>query len=156
MILGLSVQNFTIVHVVISLMAIASGIVVLIGMFGSRRLPGWTAFFLLMTTLTSLTGFLFPIRGFTPALGTGIVSCVLLALALYALYGKRLAGRMALDLRCHCLERILSQRAGPDRASVPEIAVPQAAGADPVRAAVPDRASYRAHCLPFRRHCRCA
>src|SRR4029453_15589507 len=43
MILCLSVQNFTIVHVVISLMAIASGIVVLIGMFGSRRLPGWTA-----------------------------------------------------------------------------------------------------------------
>ncbi len=92
MILGLSVQNFTIVHVVISLMAIASGIVVLIGMFGSRRLPGWTAVFLLTTVLTSLTGFLFPIRGFTPALGTGIVSCVLLALALYGLYGKRLAG----------------------------------------------------------------
>jgi hypothetical protein len=92
MILGLSVQNFTIVHVVISLMAIASGIVVLIGMFGSRRLPGWTAFFLLTTLLTSVTGFLFPIRGFTPAIGTGIVSCVLLALALYGLYGKRLAG----------------------------------------------------------------
>ena len=35
---------------------------------------------------------MFPIRGFTPALGTGIVSCVLLVLALYALYGKRLAG----------------------------------------------------------------
>jgi hypothetical protein len=92
MILGLSVQNFTIVQVVISLMAIASGIVVLIGMFGSRRLPDWKAFFLLTTVLTSLTGFLFPIRGFTPALGTGIVSCVLLALALYGLYGKRLAG----------------------------------------------------------------
>jgi hypothetical protein len=92
MILGLSVQNFTILHVVISLMAIASGIVVLIGMFGSRRLPGWTAFFLLTTVLTSVTGFLFPIRVFTPAIGTGIISCVLLALALYGLYGKRLAG----------------------------------------------------------------
>ena len=91
MILGLSIQTFTIIHVVISLMAIASGIVVLIGMFGSHRLPGWTAFFLLTTLLTSLTGFLFPIRSFTPAIGTGIVSCVVLALALCALYGKHLA-----------------------------------------------------------------
>jgi hypothetical protein len=92
MILGLSIQTFTITHVVISLVAIASGILVLIGMFSSRRMPGWTAFFLLTTVLTSVTGFLFPIHGFTPALGTGIVSCVLLALALYGLYGKHLAG----------------------------------------------------------------
>jgi hypothetical protein len=156
MILGLSVQNFTIVHVVISLMAIASGIVVLIGMFGSRRLPDWKAFFLLTTVLTSLTGFLFPIRGFTPALGTGIVSCVLLALALYGLYGKRLAGAWRWIYVAYRLERTLSQRAGIDRAIVPEIAVPQATGADPVRAAVRDRASYRAHCLPFGGHCRSA
>ena len=92
MILGLSIETFTIIHVIISLVAIASGIVVLIGMLGSRRMPGWTAFFLLTTVLTSVTGFLFPIRGFTPALGTGIVSCLVLALALYALYAKRLAG----------------------------------------------------------------
>jgi hypothetical protein len=92
MILGLSIETFTIIHVIISLVAIASGIVVLIGMLGSRRMPGWTAFFLLTTVLTSVTGFLFPIRGFTPALGTGIVSCLILALALYALYAKHLEG----------------------------------------------------------------
>jgi hypothetical protein len=92
MILGMSVETFTIVHVVISLVAIASGIVVLIGMLGSHRMPGWTGFFLLTTVLTSVTGFLFPIRGFTPAIGTGIVSCLVLAVALYALYGKHLAG----------------------------------------------------------------
>ncbi len=92
MILGLSVANFTILHVIISLIAIASGLVVLYGMFGSRRVPGWTALFLLATILTSITGFLFPIRGFTPALGTGIVSMLLLAFALFALYRNRLLG----------------------------------------------------------------
>ena len=92
LILGLSIQTFTIIYVVIGLMAIAVGIVVLIGMFGSHRMRGWTAFFLLTTILTSVTGFLFLIHGFTSVLGTGIASCVLLALALCGLYGKHLAG----------------------------------------------------------------
>jgi hypothetical protein len=92
MVLGMSLQAFTILHVVISLIAIASGIIVIIGMFGSQPHPRWTALFLATTVLTSLTGFLFPIKGFTPALGTGIVSCIILAIALVALYGKRLVG----------------------------------------------------------------
>ena len=92
MILGLSTQTFTLIHVIISLLAIASGILVLIGMLRSNRMPGWTALFLLTTVLTSVTGFLFPIRGFTPALGTGIFSLVLLGLALYGLYSKHLSG----------------------------------------------------------------
>ena len=89
----LSVSAFTTLHVVISLIAIASGAVVLVGMLGSHRLPGWTALFLATTILTSVTGFLFPINGFTPALGTGIVSLIVLAIALVALYSRRLAGR---------------------------------------------------------------
>lgn len=93
MILGLSLHAFTVFHVIISLLAITSGIVVVVGMLGGQRPPGWTAFFLATTILTSVTGFLFPITGFTPALGTGIVSMVLLALALVALYHKRLDGR---------------------------------------------------------------
>jgi hypothetical protein len=92
MILGLSLANFTVLHVIISLIAIVSGLVVLFGMLGSRRLPGWTALFLIATILTSATGFLFPIHGFTPALGVGVVSLLVLAVALIALYGKRLAG----------------------------------------------------------------
>ena len=92
MILGLSIYNFTVIHVIISLLAIASGVLVLIGMLRSNRMPGLTAFFILSTVLTSVTGFLFPINGFTPALGTGIVSLVLLALALYGLYSKHLSG----------------------------------------------------------------
>jgi len=92
MIFGLSVAAFTLLHVIITLIAIASGLVVLFGMLGAHRLPGWTALFLVTTLLTSVTGFMFPIHGFTPALGTGAVSIVLLVAALIALYGKHLAG----------------------------------------------------------------
>ena len=69
MILGMSIPAFTTVHVVISLIAIASGLVVLAAMLKSNRLSGLTAIFLLTTVLTSATGFLFPSSGFTPAQG---------------------------------------------------------------------------------------
>jgi hypothetical protein len=92
MIIGLSIDNFTLLHVAITLIAIASGLIVLLGMIGARRLPAWTALFLVTTILTSVTGFMFPIHGFTPALGVGIISMVILAIALLALYSKHLAG----------------------------------------------------------------
>jgi hypothetical protein len=92
MILGMSLQTFTLVHVITTLVAIASGIVVIVGMLGTHRMPGWTALFLLTTILTSVTGFFFPIKGFTPALGTGIYSLIALAIALFALYRKHLMG----------------------------------------------------------------
>ena len=92
MILGLSVGAFTLLHVAISLIAIGSGLIAVGGMFASRRLPVTTALFLLTTILTSVGGFFFPIHGFTPGLGVGGVSCVTLAIALFAYYGKRLAG----------------------------------------------------------------
>jgi hypothetical protein len=92
MILGMSVGAFTLVHVIITLVAIGSGLIVVGGMFASHRLPVTTALFLFATGLTSLTGFLFPIHGFTPALGVGIVACVILAVALFALYKERLVG----------------------------------------------------------------
>jgi hypothetical protein len=92
MILGMSVGAFTLLHVVITLIAIGSGLIVVGGMFASHKLPGTTALFLFTTALTSVTGFLFPIHGFTPALGVGIVACLVLALALFALYKRRLVG----------------------------------------------------------------
>jgi hypothetical protein len=92
MILGMSIGAFTLLHVIITLVAIGCGLIVVGGMFASRRLPGTTALFLLTTALTSVTGFLFPIHGFTPALGVGIVACVILVVALFALYKERLAG----------------------------------------------------------------
>jgi hypothetical protein len=92
MILGMSIPAFTLLHVIITLIAIGSGLIAVGGMFASHRLPGTTALFLFTTVLTSVTGFLFPIHGFTPALGVGIVSCVILAVALFAYYGKQLTG----------------------------------------------------------------
>jgi hypothetical protein len=92
MILGTSVGAFTILHVVITLVAIGSGLIVMGGMFASDRLPVTTALFLFTTALTSVTGFLFPIHGFTPALGVGILACVVLAVALFALYKEHLVG----------------------------------------------------------------
>jgi hypothetical protein len=92
MIAGLSIENFTILHVAISLVAIVSGLVVLAGMLRARRLPGWTALFLATTVLTSVTGFMFPINGLTPAIVVGLISVVILAIALMALYLKYLSG----------------------------------------------------------------
>ena len=92
MIIGMSVAAFTTLHVVISLVGIASGIVVLVAMLAGKAPAGWTALFLATTILTSATGFLFPATGFTPAQGVGALSLVLLAVALVAFYGRRLAG----------------------------------------------------------------
>src|SRR5262249_17468245 len=92
MILGMSAGAFTVLHVAITLLAIGSGLIVVGGMFASDRLPITTALFLFTTALTSVTGFLFPIHGFTPALGVGIVACVILAIALFALYKEQLSG----------------------------------------------------------------
>jgi hypothetical protein len=83
---------FTLIHVLISLMGILSGLVVLVGLLTARRSDGWTTLFLTTTVLTSVTGFFFPFHGFTPALGTGIVSLAVLAVAIYARYARKLAG----------------------------------------------------------------
>lgn len=80
------------IHVAISLIGIFSGLVVLVGLLTARRLNSWTALFLASTVATSLTGFLFPFNGFTPAIGVGIISLALLAVAIFARYSKRLAG----------------------------------------------------------------
>lgn len=92
MILGMSLATFTLVHVVISLVGIATGLVVLGGMLRSQRLPGWTAVFLVTTILTSVTGFFFPFERLLPSHIVGIVSLVVLALTLVALYVRGLAG----------------------------------------------------------------
>ena len=92
MIVGMSVGAFTLLHVLITLVAIGSGLIVVGGMFASHKLPGTTAIFLFTTALTSVTGFLFPIHGFTPALGVGILACLILLVALFALYKEHLAG----------------------------------------------------------------
>lgn len=93
MVLGMSILTFTIVHVIISLVAIISGFVVLYGMFKSDRMPTWTAVFLATTVLTSVTGFMFPFNGVLPSHIFGVISLVVLALALAGLYLFQLGGR---------------------------------------------------------------
>src|SRR5205823_2187626 len=83
---------YTIIHVLISLVGIFTGLIVLFGMLAGNRLDGWTKWFLITTVATSVTGFFFPFHGFTPAIGLGIISMVVLAVAIYARYGKHLAG----------------------------------------------------------------
>jgi hypothetical protein len=90
MILGISIAAFTVIHVIISLIAIAAGLVVFAGLVRSQSQPGWTAVFLLTTVLTSVTGFMFPISVLTPALITGAISLAVLAVTLLALYVFRL------------------------------------------------------------------
>jgi hypothetical protein len=91
MVLGMSLASFTQLHVIISLIAIVSGLVVVLGMLGAKRMPGLTALFLVTTAATSVTGFMFP-TPFDPADVIGIISLVFLALAILALYTYRLAG----------------------------------------------------------------
>src|SRR3984885_7244154 len=90
--LGLSLSAFTILHVIISLVGIVSGLIVLFGLLGSRPAPGWTALFLLTTIQTSVTGFGFPFTVLLPSHMIGILSLVLLAIACIALYGMKLSG----------------------------------------------------------------
>jgi hypothetical protein len=87
--LGLTLITF--VHVVLSLVGICSGLVVLGGLVAARRLNGWTALFLASTVATSLTGFLFPFERFLPSHAIGIVSLIVLAVALIARYTFELA-----------------------------------------------------------------
>ncbi|MGA2214930.1 MAG: hypothetical protein ABSH31_16770 [Bryobacteraceae bacterium] len=92
MTLGLSLEAFTILHVAISLIGILSGFVVVFGLVGGKRLDGWTALFLTTTVLTSVTGFMFPFEKVTPGIKLGIISVVVLAIAIAARYAFHLSG----------------------------------------------------------------
>jgi hypothetical protein len=92
MILGLSLAQFTFLHVFLSLVGIGAGIFIIYGLLTSRRLSILTALFLVTTVATSLTGFLFPFQGISPGIILGVLSMIALLLAITALYVKKLAG----------------------------------------------------------------
>jgi hypothetical protein len=100
MIFGMSVAAFTQLHVIISLVAIISGIIVALAMLGARLMPGMTALFLVTTVATSVTGFMFDtpidaprvIGSLDPAKIIGVISLIFLILAILAIYSYKLAG----------------------------------------------------------------
>jgi hypothetical protein len=79
-------------HVAVSLLGIVTGLIVLYGFLVSKRFDIWTAIFLATTVLTSATGFLFKFEKFLPSHGLAVLSLILLAIAIYARYARRLAG----------------------------------------------------------------
>lgn len=91
--LGMSLATFTLVHVIISLVGIVSGLIVLFGMLSAKRLDAWTALFLLTTVLTSVTGFGFPFTHLLPSHKVGIISLVVLAIAILARYSFHMVGK---------------------------------------------------------------
>lgn len=93
MILGLSISTFTTIHVLLSLVGIASGAVVLYGLIKNRSFDRWTLVFLSTTVATSVTGFLFPNEHITPGIKLGILSMVVLVIAIGARYLLGLIGR---------------------------------------------------------------
>jgi hypothetical protein len=85
-------QIYTIIHTLISLVAIFTGFVVVFGLLAGKRLDGWTKWFLVTAVATTITGFFFPFHGFTPAIGLGIISLPFLALTIFARYSRHLTG----------------------------------------------------------------
>jgi len=92
MTLGLSTSTFTLLHVLISLLGISSGLVVMYGLLTSRLLDRWTALFLGSTAATSVSGFGFHFDHLLPSHKVGILSLIALAIAIVARYGLRLSG----------------------------------------------------------------
>jgi hypothetical protein len=92
MVLGMPLATFTFLHVLISLLGIASGLIVLERFFRNRTLGVSNMVFLVTTVLTSVTGFLFPFKAFGPPHIVGAISLVVLAVALFALYAGNLVG----------------------------------------------------------------
>ncbi|WP_246664494.1 hypothetical protein [Tardiphaga sp. P9-11] len=88
----MSLGTFTLLHVLISLVAIGSGLYTIGGMIVGRSWPTITVIFLLTTAITSLSGYVFPANGLLPSHVVGAISLVCLTVAILALYPKRLLG----------------------------------------------------------------
>jgi hypothetical protein len=87
---------FTIFHTLISLVGIIAGLVVLHGLLVNKRYDSWTLWFLVTTVATSVTGFLFPVHRFMPSHALGILSLLILPVAIYARYARRMVGHWRL------------------------------------------------------------
>ena len=88
----LALTLLTLVHVAISLIGIASGAVVVNGFLDNKDFKPWTTLFLSTTVATSVTGFFFPVHHFMPSHAVGIISLLVLALAIYARSSRQMVG----------------------------------------------------------------
>jgi hypothetical protein len=142
MVFGVTLATYTLIHVIISLVGIGSGLVVLAGLLNGKQLANWAGLFLATTVVTSVTGFGFPVEHFLPSHGVGILSLVALAIAILALYAFHLAGGwrrtyvicavLALYLNCfvavvQSFEKIEPLRALAPTQSEPPFAIAQLA-----------------------------
>src|SRR5688572_14394903 len=96
MFMGNFLSLYTSIHTAIALAGIFSGFIVIYGLCNAKRLDGWTAFFLGTTLLTSLSGFGFPFTEVLPSHVFGVLSLILLALAIHARYRRHMAGKWRL------------------------------------------------------------
>ena len=119
MILGMSTSTFTLLHVIISLAGIGSGLIVVFGMLTRNRMDGLTAFFLATTILTDLTGYLFPVEHILPSHIVGAISLTVLAITGGTIRPPD-GGFLALDLRGDGHDRALSECVRGGGAVVPE------------------------------------
>lgn len=92
MIWGMTTATFTLVHVWLSLIGIGAGLIVMFGLLSGKLPNGWNTLFLVTTVATSVTGFGFPFDHLLPSHQVGIISLVILAVAIVARYGLHLAG----------------------------------------------------------------
>lgn len=86
--LGLSLEQFTILHVGISLLGIINGLGFFIMLTKGRWSIRANALFLIFTILTSVTGFMFPPKPIGPPFIFGVISLTALTIALLVLYGR--------------------------------------------------------------------
>src|SRR4051812_25621176 len=92
MMLGLSLAAFTTLHTLISLIGIASGVILVATMILGRKSPLSAATFLATNIATSVTGFMFPLVKVGPPHIVGVIALITLALCSHALYTKKLTG----------------------------------------------------------------
>jgi hypothetical protein len=89
---GIPTPLFLQIHVALSLIALVAGLIVVYGWLSGKAFAALTALFLATLILTSITGFPLPPFGFDPPRAVGVVSLMLLAAAVLALYAFRHSG----------------------------------------------------------------
>ena len=122
--------TFTFVHVLLSLIGIASGLIVLYGLVTSNLMNGWATVFLAATLATSVTGFFFPFHGVTPAIILGVLSIIALAAAAAGYFWVSSGGSLATDLRDRKRDRAILQCLRPGRTGLRQGSRSSRAGPD--------------------------